>query len=390
MNLWDNMKKKPLESLAAGVLLICGIVLACFTPMSWAPALGTAMAAIGGALLSYTSSDVNARKKAVEQLNPELQSTSRHLADTVTRISRNIQLYRNGEVDPDLALDRVAQLASGLYGAVNDLHVIVGSPPDFEQLVETVTTCEEVAELLEQRQSVGGEGEAMDAGELQRLRGQLESARMQFASVGRELGAVVGAKAVEKTEERVECPHCGAVGIVQLGRSAGDSAMRECSECGQRFHIHRDIRGKAFTRPSGALPTTKYLEASCPDCEKRVPVNFPVRKPHEDRFCMECGSLLKIMPDGSAIKLKESSPLNASVSSWFGTRPFLTCPRCQTSVKAIYRRESLFRAVCRECNELLEATVAGPEPITVSEGGTDSSTHSSDISNRTGDGEDKD
>src|ERR1051326_3925208 len=121
MGLLNDFREKPLEFTSAFALIVMGIGLS-FLSFPGAGAIGTVSAALGGALLSYCASSINERARAAQVLAPDLQASSRHLADTASKLSRNIQNYQSGLLEPELAIDRITQLTTSIYGCVNDLH----------------------------------------------------------------------------------------------------------------------------------------------------------------------------------------------------------------------------------------------------------------------------
>ena len=358
MHLLKDLGNRPMFLIAAAILVLFGIAFAAWMTQGWCQALGGALAALGGALLSTTASDINVREKAVAHLKPELQSISRHLADTVTKISRNIQATESGTLDSDLAIDRVAQLKGSLYGAVNDLQLLVGVPPDFQGLIETVEKCENMAARLEQLTAVDQGDAPGKQQELDQLRGQLESARMQLVSAQREFGGV----AVPKVDERVKCPSCGSNAEVKLGRKKGDSAFHWCSACGEGYHIHRDGQGGVFARPwGGGTELTRRLEVRCPACQHTVPLHFHLGRSHEDRICMQCASDLRITVGGEVTKIGVAAVVSARAVTSAGSMTFLECPACSSRCPVIWDRNEVSRAVCTSCHQLLESrtTTAG-------------------------------
>jgi len=333
MRLTETIREKPIEILAAITLTVCGVGLSALATATWADSVGGVMAAIGGALVSCIAGQANSRSKAIAQLKPELQSTSRHLADTVTKISRNMQQFQVGSLDAETAMDRIAQLTTSLYGTVNDVQILVGAPPDFQTLVDTVNTCEEMAVRLEEMTDSGQGTDAAASEELNQLRGQLESARLQLASSKRELAG----DEIARIEERVRCPVCGNEATVMLGESSGDSAIHTCANCAQRFHIHRNGDGKAFTRSWGGL-ATKRMEVDCPACHRSFPLRYHVNRQSEDRYCLTCDCLLRIDGEGHAVKLADPSPIDSAIAGYAGTKALLKCPDCSTDTPAIWRQ----------------------------------------------------
>jgi transposase-like protein len=345
-----TFNKKPIESISALMLVLVGVGISVLTNLIWSQAVGAAMAAVGGALFSRIAV-ADGRDHAIVHLKPELLASARHLADSVTKMNRTIQGYQSGSLPSETAIDRVAQLSSTLYGTVNDLHILVGSPPDFQMLIETVDSCEQMAERLERLTDPNQYGDDDMADEFLRLRQELESARMQLTSAKREFSGVE----IDKTDEKVNCPACGRHVTVRLGKTIGDSAVHTCSECMQRFHIHRDNEGKAFTRPWGGM--SRHIVVECPNCHNSVPLNFNPSKQFEERYCMTCTSLLKVDPDGQVVTITESIPLLAEVVSHSSNRSILRCPECGqgSEVPSIWTSGNLSRGVCRHCGKLLQA-----------------------------------
>jgi hypothetical protein len=346
MRLVDELRQKPLEFASATALILVGVGLS-FLGFTGAGALGTAAAALGGALLSYASSTTNDKQRASRILAPELQSASRHLADTASKLSRNIQAYQTGLLEPELALDRLTQLTTSIYGCVNDVNILAGSSPNYQTLVDTVNGCEQMAARLEElTQRSGG-----PKNELEELREQFQSFRLQLNSAKKSLGDID----VPRKEEKVACPNCQALSVVRLGVNPGDSSLTLCSSCSCKFHVHRDTVGNVITRPWGG---PKRIEAVCPTCNGVVPVNYDLSNPKEERFCMNCCSELTILRDGSVVDVRESTPTRADVVGQSGQKQILKCPQCGLEHLTIWSNQRVARGVCKGCSLLLETKLA--------------------------------
>jgi len=351
MKVVENIKEKPIEVIAAVVLIAVGIVVAALTKETWQQGAGGAVATVGGALLSHIASDVSRRRKAVDCLKPELELTSRHLQDTVGRIGNNVQMYQTGDLDAETAIDRISQLTSSLHSGVNDLYIMVGTPPDYQTIVEIVSGNLQVAKRLEQ---LAESGPANEAGkqELDQIRDKLDSMRTQLASMKKDFGGID----VVKSTERIRCPHCAAEATVMLGNNIGDSAVHTCTSCNQRFHVHRDALGNTFTRPWGS--TKRRMEIACPECGGNIPLNYDPKKPYEERYCMYCTCLIRIECDGKAAKIKDAGSIETKVLTYKGNVKLLRCPKCQADTAAIWWTADVVRAVCSKCGDLLEYVTA--------------------------------
>jgi hypothetical protein len=73
--------------------------------------------------------------------------------------------------------------------------------------------------------------------------------------------------------EQVPCQFCPNTSvIVRIGSVAGDSAVGDCRECGNRFHVHRDKDGNVFTaRPGNPRPTSDDPEEILRRNEMQLP-----------------------------------------------------------------------------------------------------------------------
>jgi|GEM_PF-6701789 len=350
MALPDEFREKPIECACASALILLGIGAGFVTDKPWIPPIGNAAAALGGALLSYAVSSVNLRKRAAEALEPELQTMARHLADTTAKLSRAIQSYYQGDSESEITIDRIAQLISSLYSSLNDIHVIAGSTTNFQTLVETVKGCEDMAARLEELTNRAG-GAPLD--ELEKLREQLEGARLQLDSARKSLGDTIS----DRREENVVCPHCASSTRVILGTNQGDSGVGSCSACLQRFHVHRGIDGKSFSRAMGtatAPPGKKPIDVECPGCHSEVRINFDTSRETESRFCMVCCSKLTVLPDGQIVGNSKEEPVKTETVGWIGNRQVLKCPKCNGTFKALWGNAEFARGACSACGILLE------------------------------------
>lgn len=350
MKLLSQLKHNPIETASAVAMIVLGIVLGAFLDGRAWPAVGGAIAALGGALLSYSSSNVDSHSKAQDVLRPQLQVASRHLADIAGKISRAVQAALTQAITPEMAIDRISQLTSTLYGTVNDLNLIGGENASFENVVETVTVCEQMAADLERLTAVSASGEATPADFHQ----QLESLRLQLGTAVRSIA--------NPTETRrqvtVDCPKCTHQVETRLGTSNGDSSFGDCTECGERFHVHRAADGHVFTRPwGGSTQTTTRIVVSCPECQQQVPLNFNAGRDEENRYCMNCCAELTVSSDGTVTNSSPNEAVQVNDASIISGRAHLKCPGCQSVLPSIWRNEMIYRAVCKRCSKLVEAPV---------------------------------
>lgn len=345
MSLPIEFREKPIECISATALILIGIA-AGFLPQPWAAPIGTAVAALGGALLSYAIGSVNLREKAAKQLEPELQSMARHLADTAVKLSRTVQSFYQGETESDVTIDRIGQLISSIYASLNDIHVIAGTTTNYQTLVDTVRGCEDMAARLEELTTRAG----ASTEEVEALREQLENARIQL-----EFGDISS----ERREETVSCPSssCSNTVTVKLGTRQGDSASSSCPRCATRFHVHRAAGGAPFTKSMGSptAPThRKSMEVSCPTCKANVPLNFDTTKPSERRFCMSCCSALTILPSGEIANVAAEKAVDTETIGFSGARQVMKCPQCSGSYHALWSNSDFARAACPTCGILLQ------------------------------------
>jgi hypothetical protein len=350
MSLKDDFEQKPVECTSAAALILLGIGAGLISDKPWIAPIGTAAAALGGALLSYAAAGINLRRRAARALEPELQSMARHLADTTAKLSRAIQAHYQDDVDSGTTIDRIAQLVSSLYASLNDIHVIAGSTTNFQTLVETVKGCEDMAARLEELTTRAGGAPAV---ELEQLRVQLESARMQLDAARKGFGET----ASSRKEESVKCPHCSSVVPVVLGTAHGESGVGSCGKCLQRFHVHRALDGVPFTRAMGVASRPldrKQMTVECSECHNPVPLNFNLTKTSERRFCMNCCSSLTILATGEIADKSKENPTQTVTVGWNGNRQVLKCPKCNGAFSALWANLDLVRAACPNCGILLQ------------------------------------
>ena len=355
MRLLEQLKQKPVETSSAVAMIVLGIVLGALLEGRTWPAIGGAIAALGGALLSYSTSNVDSHSKARDLLRPELQVASRHLADIAGKISRAVQAALTKAITPEMAIDRISQLTSTLYGTVNDLNLIGGENASFDNVVETVTVCEQMAAELERLTAVVTPSDETGP----QFHQQIESLRLQLATAVRSIA--------NPTEARqkvvVDCPKCNHQVETQLGVTSGDSSFGDCTECGERFHVHRGADGRVFTRQWGAAqgggtPPIRRIIATCTKCQQSVPLNFHVDSKEEKRYCMNCCAELTVSSDGSVTDTRESAPIQAADVSFINNRIQLECSERHQVLPSIWRSDSVYRAVCKNCSKLVEAPVS--------------------------------
>ena len=345
--------RKPIETLSALVLLGSGTVLAALmNTVAW-QVTGSIMAALGGALLSYTGAATDIPDKARNILRSELEMTTRHLMDVAGKISRTVQTYHAGGTTSEIALDRIAQSTTYLYGAVNDLHIVSGSRVSSEEIIDTVTNCEELARQLEDLTARSGGHTGEDAKTIAKVREQLDSIRLKFQSARRSFGD----PGTPKQLEQVKCPVCATVNEVRLGAERGDSAITTCIYCGERYHIHRAVDGSPFTRSWGAASSIARVISKCPHCTHDIPINFRGGIDIEIRYCMNCSARLKINRAGDILESRPGIPASKARVSLDGDRVVLSCPRCEAMLAPIWSNSAVHRAVCKACDLLIEGYV---------------------------------
>jgi hypothetical protein len=249
MGLAAKFAEKPLEMICAAVMIVAGIAMAAVLS-SW-QAVGGALAAFGGALLSWSTASVNTPEQARQILKADLENLSRRLATAAGQISQAVQSVRSEQYDADVGFALISQATAVLYGLVNDIQVMAGSQFSAENLIITVDRCEEMADNLQERLSlltpeIGNSNERAE-GSLNEIRDELDSMRMQLQSARREIQNPKRQSVVEN----IECPDCGTLIPHKLGLVAGDSAAPHCFNCGARFHAHRRSDGTFFTKTMG-------------------------------------------------------------------------------------------------------------------------------------------
>jgi hypothetical protein len=164
----------------------------------------------------------------------------------------------------------------------------------------------------------------------------------------------------------VRCPTCREQARIPLGRGTGSSAMHFCAACKTRFHIHRGADGNVFTREWGAsasreaTETTHRVVAVCPKCGESVPANIRDDETSTQRYCMTCCSLLTIDQAGQVLSNTASAPITGASVTGQGYFTFISCPQCTQAPpsRAIWRDDSVVRAVCPSCRRLIEGKIA--------------------------------
>ncbi|MCC6962906.1 MAG: hypothetical protein IT585_06610 [candidate division Zixibacteria bacterium] len=309
---------------------------------------------IGGALLSNSLSETRPRERAVELFKAELQMITRHVSDAAMKLNRIVQMSQNGEIDTEAAIDRVSQVISIVHGAVNDLNLLVGSPSNFQTIIDTVSSLDSVSTELETMMNKGG-GKSL---ETEPLREKLESARLQLGSAKRALGDIEAPRA----QERVLCPNCSSQINVWIGKQMGDSALPTCSSCGSRFHVHRTEDG-IITRPWGVY--SRRVDAVCPNCSKPMRLLIDNNKNTERRFCLSCDSDLEITTDGSVVDCVSGHAVDSTIVEDQGDHQILKCPKCGNTWVTFWGQGDLVKAVCKVCWLLLKARIPYSDRSTI-------------------------
>ena len=352
MNIKEEVKEKPIEMISGIVMVLLGIGLAAAGGSGAWQVAGGALAAFGGALLSWSTASVKTLEQARKILRNDLESAGRHLGDAAGKISRAVQAVNTGALDPGTAIDRISQTTSTLYGLVNDVQMLAGSQFSSDHLLGTVNSCEEMARNLETKLSLLStippkEDDAsfgLIRDEVESLRMQLESARREIENPERQVIA-----------ESVECPECGFTAKHPLGTLPGDSAAPHCSACGARFHAHRGPNGSVFTKKWGSSHTftMKHLDVACPTCKKTIPVRVPRGGEIQTRYCLNCYTRMDITSDGDVRNVQQTPPLRSSRTFDHEGRIILTCPECDAGSGSLFIDTAHAFAVCQLCKKLL-------------------------------------
>jgi len=352
-----QFRQKPIEFVSALVMPGTGTAAAALlSGAAWQTA-GAILAAFGGALMSWSAVSVDTPQKARKVLSAELHVIARHLADTVSRINRAVQAYESDEpIDAAVAIDRVSQFTSGLYGIVNDLRQASGAQVDFDDVIETVSACEEMAEKLETLSALPRAGTHVEEDMLNEIREEISNLRLNLVTARRTLTSPESVKTVEE----VRCPICSTKSRVEVGAYPGDSQIVNCNGCKTRYHVHRRSSGEVFTRPWGGEGARRIV-AKCPKCGNEVPATFKRGSPEEKRFCMKCSTKLTIGSTGEVLEQEASEPVEARASYSAEGRILLECRTCKVSVPSIWWDDNVYRGGCPECGALLEAPKLGDQ-----------------------------
>lgn len=246
MNIPDGIKDRPFEFFCGIFLTLLGIALAT-TGTSWQIVAGSASAAVGGALITWSASNVKTRDRARQILQHEIEATARHLADVTAKLNRIVQEVDGNDLNAKQAITLISETPSSLYVIVNELQLLAGSKFQSEGLLHTVATSEEqlheiFAELSKLPPKPGSDVEVEGIlGRIHSVTKQLESAQREYAEPGRSY-----------LIESVKCPSCDTEMQTAIGTNQGDSASPLCKTCKKRFHAHRAADGSIFSKPWGA------------------------------------------------------------------------------------------------------------------------------------------
>lgn len=353
-------KRDPFGMVFSIIVTITALGLAVFGPVGLCQSLGTFVAALAGAHISWIISHVGTIDRAREILRGELVTASRHLAEITGRISLTTRQFSAGSIDAEIAVDRIAQHIGGLYGLVNDLQITSGVDFSSEALVSTVTACENMISSLEGR--LGTLATSTNAPkQIEEMKADFESMRLQLASTK---DLVVPRR--DQVHEFIGCPNCDSRVSVRIGTAKGDSSTGWCQSCEQTFHVHRGNEG-LFAKPwGGAISAPGYAKPGnvyCPNCNGPIPYSIKPNENQVERYCLNCcKQLVQIDRKGTIVSCEEIVPIRGNYIRMNAYSPYFRCPECNNSTAFLRDDESSAFGVCQKCHKLVIATKA-PEQL---------------------------
>ncbi len=250
-SLRDTAKSKPIEFLASITMILCGVALPLLAADSGLiVGIGTSLAALGGALLSWSNANANSVETAAEILRPQLEMTTDHLAALSGQIQRNTDDALHGTKDPDTAIDLIRENNYSLLSLVSNLQRISGSVYSGDHIVETAKRMSDVtAQILHIYSAPSIEDPSHELqsrlSTLRELKRELDSSVVEFKSP-KGLPPIT-----------VKCDECDESVTWPLGEEGGSSAKPQCKHCGNRFNLHRREDKSFFTVPE---PETSGLQ----------------------------------------------------------------------------------------------------------------------------------
>ncbi len=335
------------------LVTLAAIALSVFGPTGAWQALGTFLAAIAGAHVSWIIAHVNSIPHARELLRTELTTVSRRLGEIAGKLSQTTRQCSGGQIDSQTAVDRVAQQVGALYGLVNDLQLMSGEQFNADALITTVTTCEDAMKSISLRlESLEKDPNSPD---IVTLRADAKNLQMQLASAV----SLVSPKS-DAVNISVNCPDCGERSSVKLGPSKGDSAMGWCQECHQRFHAHRGNNNDVYTKSWGSsysneLPRTSSV--SCPECSVTIPYAIKPFQDKVERYCISCKKVRVVIDKaGEIVKSETVEPIVSNYEPVSPTAPYFRCPECNSTTTFLKDDELNAYGACHQCRRLVIAS----------------------------------
>jgi len=320
-----SLRGRILCLIASVALMAVGVILSESEPSSLFRYGGSILAALGGALLSLSLSEINQLDQAKRMLAPHIEPVCHQFLADIKQLRQTVKDFRDKAISDETATELIAAHTSALEEALRNLSAYSGVEIDRERFRKR---------REQTRFDEGPESTAF---------------LNQTSHTMREDSA--------RIRERVACPYCREEVDVLLGPTVGDSATSVCPSCKQRFHVHRDRHGEPFTKAWGSGQGPKF-EFWCPSCAKFL---FSFTGQPEARYCLECFALVEPVPGeaGGKILRYASPPTPASVVGDSDGRYILECPECKTRGRAFVIYKNWVYANCPSCHKLVRAQVPG-------------------------------
>lgn len=279
-------KYRPIEMLAAFGLLVGGLAMSMAGEEAWWQAGGAGLTALGGILFSWSMATLNSREQAAVILQPQLETTSKHLGTVSGQIAQTIQAVHSGAIDPDTGFALMLQSNGTLYNLVSDLQRLTGTQFDSTDLLDTIERLDELAgkvsRIPEYRESQNWEQE-----ETIELQGEIEALKSELRSQLTKMGR---SSQVRQAVD-VTCPSCTNKVAAQIGTHPGATALSICPICAARYNVHR--RGDGSTIVKLPKISADFSDDSSQESYERIIERQGVKLPSPKLREIGCVALAK-------------------------------------------------------------------------------------------------
>lgn len=349
----------PVETLSGLVLAVVGVNMtaASANGETYQLYLGGLATTLGGILLSWTVGKAVSRSDALNEVRSQLGLVSKTLGQSAGQISRVVDQCIDHSLGSETGFMMVGQQAIIVGAQVSAIQEILGESFDTNNLLNTITEVDNLAERLDRKDRRGSEAEVAE------VRSRLQEIRAELTGTS---------KGANRVSESLVCPKCKAPQQSSIGAYPGDTAAVNCYKCSHRFNVHRRSDGSVFTRSMNSvtrqaesdevIAPRRFLTAECLGCHAEVRIPARPEGGVQLAVCTNCGVSLVFPPSGSPVtsdgKFEKLTGITAGRygSGGTGARPIVHCEKCDRDYRAVIRKPGRYFAMDASCRRLFEVT----------------------------------